>query len=146
MPYKDKEVYRAYQKEYQKQYYKDNPKKVKKIKRVFAKKYYFDHPEKIKKSKKRYNQTIKGKATKQRAKFKRRALLNNIINTLTAQEWITILKEYNFKCAYCGCEFTLFNRETKDHVIPISKGGDNTKENIVPACQSCNSKKFNKIF
>ncbi|MCK4464389.1 MAG: HNH endonuclease [Bacteroidales bacterium] len=40
----------------------------------------------------------------------------------------------------------MFNRETKDHVIPISKGGDNTKENIVPACQSCNSKKFNKIF
>ena len=35
---------------------------------------------------------------------------------------------------------------TKDHVIPISKGGHNTKENIVPACQSCNNKKYNKIL
>ena len=39
MPYKDKEVYKAYQKEYQKeyqkQYRKDNSEKVRKIKRVW---------------------------------------------------------------------------------------------------------------
>ena len=111
---------------------------------VWAEKYYLDNPEKMKGSKRRYNQTSKGKATKQRAKIKRRTNLGNVVNTLTAEEWIDILKEYKFKCAYCGREFTLFDRETRDHVIPISKGGDNTKENVVPACQSCNSKKFNK--
>ena len=43
-------------------------------------------------------------------------------------------------------EFNLFDRPTRDHVIPISKGGNNTKENIVPACGSCNSKKKDKIL
>ncbi|MDB4875733.1 MAG: hypothetical protein JWM41_2179 [Gemmatimonadetes bacterium] len=28
-----------------------------------------------------------------------------------------------------------------DHVIPISRGGSHTRENVVPACRSCNSKK-----
>lgn len=72
--------------------------------------------------------------------------LENVINTLTAKEWIDILKEYKFKCAYCGKEFNLFDRPTRDHVIPISKGGHNTKENVVPACGSCNSKKHDKLL
>ena len=89
--------------------------------------------------------TEKGKANNQRGAAKRQAREKNIINTLTAEEWIDILKEYKFRCAYCGKEFTLFDRETHDHVIPISKGGDNTKGNIVPACKSCNSKKHDKL-
>ena len=94
----------------------------------------------------RWSKTDKGKAAQQRAHNKRRAQEKEMINTLTAQEWIDILKEYKFRCAYCGKEFTLFNRETRDHVIPISKGGNNVKENVVPACKSCNSKKNNKIL
>jgi len=105
----------------------------------------FDHPEYFKQHAKQYLQTPEGKATSQRGNTKRRVREGNIINTLTSQEWIDILKEYKFRCAYCGCEFDLFNKPTRDHVIPISKGGHNTKENIVPACQSCNSKKHNKI-
>ena len=35
---------------------------------------------------------------------------------------------------------------TRDHIIPISKGGNNVKENIVPAYRSCNSKKHNKLI
>ena len=83
---------------------------------------------------------------KRQGQSKRRARGKNIINTLTAEEWINILKEYKFRCAYCGKEFTLFDRETHDHVIPISKGGNNIRENIVPACKSCNSRKYNKIL
>jgi len=97
-----------------------------------------------KRYKKEYYETEKGKATNQRNQCTRRAREKKIINTLTAQEWIDILKRYKFRCAYCDCEFTLFNRETRDHIIPISKNGDNIRENIVPACQSCNSKKNNK--
>ena len=119
--------------DYKKQYYQDHPEP--------GKQWRLNHPE----YHKQYRQTEEGKASHQRGEFKRRAIFKERINTLTADEWIDILKEYKFKCAYCGKEFTLFDRETKDHVIPISKGGHNTKENIVPACRSCNSKKHNKV-
>lgn len=95
---------------------------------------------------KKYRKTERGKANRQRSKFKRQSILKEIINTLTAEEWLDILKEYGYKCAYCGKEFDLFDLPTKDHMIPITKGGSNTKENIVPACRSCNAKKGNKIL
>ena len=168
MPYKDKEKLKAYQiqyrinhkehkKEWSKQYYQDNKEKIKEYKKQWClnnsehkkeydKQYRLDHSEHRKQYGKQYFQTPEGKASNQRGKSKRRANEANIINTLTAEEWIEILKEYKFKCAYCGKKFTLFDRETRDHVIPISKGGNNTKENIVPACRSCNTKKYNKIL
>lgn len=105
-----------------------------------------DNVDKIKKSYKEWVKTEEGKACRQRIHFKRKAKEIECINTLTAREWIDILKQYKFKCAYCGKEFTLFDKATKDHVIPISKGGDNIKENIVPACKSCNSKKHDKLL
>lgn len=40
-------------------------------------------------------------------------------------------------CEYCGSEENI----TVDHVVPISKGGAHSIENIVPACQPCNSSK-----
>jgi 5-methylcytosine-specific restriction endonuclease McrA len=42
-----------------------------------------------------------------------------------------------FKCAYCGSPQEL----TFDHVVPRSKGGKTTWENIVTACSPCNLKK-----
>jgi len=91
---------------------------------------------------KKYLLTEKGKACRQRCDCKRRANRREFINTLTLDEWLDILKEYDYKCTYCGCEFDENNMPTKEHIIPISKGGDNVKENIVPACRSCNSKKL----
>jgi len=49
-----------------------------------------------------------------------------------------ILKRDNHKCAYCGrSDLPL----TIDHIIPKSKGGDDTWENLVSACMPCNNKK-----
>jgi len=80
-----------------------------------------------------------------KSQFKRRTKMINAVNTLTAQEWLDILEAYHYRCAYCGIEFNCELLPTKDHIIPVSKGGNNTKDNIVPACRSCNSKKYNKI-
>jgi 5-methylcytosine-specific restriction endonuclease McrA len=41
------------------------------------------------------------------------------------------------KCSYCGKEITQ-KESTIDHIIPKSKGGSNTWENICLACKPCN--------
>lgn len=46
------------------------------------------------------------------------------------------------KCQYCGSTRHL----TIDHVIPRSKGGGDTWENMVVACSSCNMKKGDKYL
>jgi 5-methylcytosine-specific restriction endonuclease McrA len=62
-------------------------------------------------------------------------------NLLTQKEWEEILERYHHSCAYCGASNVSM---TKDHVVPVTKGGTHTKDNIVPACRSCNSSKGNR--
>ncbi|WP_350335469.1 HNH endonuclease [Coralliovum pocilloporae] len=45
-----------------------------------------------------------------------------------------------FECQYCGSPHDL----TFDHVIPRSKGGQTTWDNVVAACSPCNLRKGNK--
>jgi 5-methylcytosine-specific restriction endonuclease McrA len=89
---------------------------------------------------KRHRQTEKGKAAVARSVNKRRSAIA-IMSTLTAEEWGAIKKRYKYRCVYCGEEKKL----TMDHIIPVSKGGHHTKENIVPACLSCNVRKKDKM-
>ena len=46
-------------------------------------------------------------------------------------------------CLYCGHEFSRPNL-TRDHVLPLSKGGRDIWENVVSACFHCNSRKSNR--
>jgi len=48
-----------------------------------------------------------------------------------------------FVCQYCNSKFSQ-KELTLDHVHPISKGGKTAWENIVSACNPCNSRKGNK--
>jgi 5-methylcytosine-specific restriction endonuclease McrA len=70
---------------------------------------------------------------------KRKAMkLNAEINDFTIKEWIELIVEYKHSCAYCG-RYT--EKLTQDHIIPLNRGGNHTKLNIVPACSSCNCRK-----
>ena len=69
---------------------------------------------------------------------RRRARKRALPSTLTTEQWKAIKVAYHQRCAYCG---ERFKRLTQDHVIPLMRGGGTTPDNIVPACQSCNSKK-----
>ena len=53
-----------------------------------------------------------------------------------------ILRHYDYQCVYCGS----FRQLTIDHVIPVSKGGQNTWNNMVCACVTCNVKKGDKTL
>lgn len=50
----------------------------------------------------------------------------------------------SYRCMYCGRHRTdLRHREflTRDHVVPMSRGGANTWHNVVTACSPCNNRK-----
>lgn len=48
-----------------------------------------------------------------------------------------IFKRDNFNCQYCGTSREL----TLDHVIPKSKGGRSSWDNLITACKRCNTRK-----
>ncbi len=50
----------------------------------------------------------------------------------------------HFSCQYCGVSQAA-NSLTFDHVVPRSRGGRTTWENVVAACADCNMRKGNRI-
>lgn len=43
-------------------------------------------------------------------------------------------------CHYCGRKFS-FKHLTMDHLVPLARGGMSNKDNLVPCCKDCNTKK-----
>lgn len=76
-------------------------------------------------------------ATKKRRKALERGAA---ISDFTAEQWLHLKMAFGQRCAYCHKKRPL----TQDHVIPLVRGGNHTASNIVPACQSCNSRKSAK--
>lgn len=48
------------------------------------------------------------------------------------------------RCQYCGKKFSTAELSL-DHVIPVSRGGRSTWENVVCACLRCNVRKGNRL-
>jgi 5-methylcytosine-specific restriction endonuclease McrA len=79
------------------------------------------------------------------AKHRRRARLAGSGGSHTAAEWNGLKEFYDYTCLLCN------RREpeiklTRDHYIPISRGGTNDIDNIIPLCKSCNSRKHAKLI
>ena len=89
----------------------------------YHKKYYDAHPEKMQQKNANY-----------KAKKKKSG------GVITAKDWTDILEKYDKKCLCCGSREKL----EMDHVVPLSIGGSNTKDNIQPLCRSCNARKGRK--
>jgi hypothetical protein len=49
------------------------------------------------------------------------------------------------RCLYCNTNLSHENA-TADHIIPISKGGNNTQVNLVVCCKDCNNERGNLDF
>ena len=52
----------------------------------------------------------------------------------------TVFARDGGRCQYCGA-----TAENLDHVIPRSKGGPHTWENVVAACRPCNTRKEDRL-
>jgi 5-methylcytosine-specific restriction endonuclease McrA len=72
------------------------------------------------------------------AKRRRRRMAQHD-HDLTDEQWVALMTAWG-GCAYCGDPERALQR---DCVLPISRGGRYTLDNVVPACGSCNASKRN---
>ena len=100
-----------------------NKKKNKKAYKIYNKKWSQENPNKI-------------------AVYNHKRRMGVMGGDLTEKEWVKIKERFEFRCAICN----ELKKLTLDHIIPINKGGKHTKKNIQPLCQSCNSRKKDKII
>jgi 5-methylcytosine-specific restriction endonuclease McrA len=75
-----------------------------------------------------------------RAARRRKRRVDLADNDLTPAQWLSIQEAWGGGCAYCGSIAVALQR---DCVLPISRGGRYTLENVVPACGPCNASKSN---
>lgn len=139
--------------EKQKEYYQENKSKILEAKEEYrqknqvlislkGKKYYQNNKMHIKNYRRKFLNSIQGKNYKKQYDQMRRYKMLSITCNYTEQQWQECKQYFDNRCAYCGEEKEL----TRDHFIALKHGGEYTKNNIVPACKSCNCSKRTKDF
>lgn len=86
----------------------------------------------------RANPITKSKQAVSRIKYRVQNAGRDIENTLTSYEVAMILDEGS--CMYCQAPLE-YTASTIDHVLPLSRGGRNTFDNLACACSKCNTAK-----
>ena len=79
------------------------------------------------------------RARKARAAIRRKRRMERVVHDLTDEQWRRLQVGWG-GCAYCGATDRALQR---DCVLPISRGGRYTLDNVVPACPACNTSKCN---
>ena len=65
---------------------------------------------------------------------------------ISLRDRTTVLKRDDYRCAKCGASSKMDKsiRLHVDHIIPVSKGGSNTLQNLQTLCSECNLGKSNR--
>lgn len=117
-------------------YRKNNKQKIAKANKIF----YQKNKDLIKKRVKNWVQDNPEKRRANNLIYVQRK--RSLISNFSFYQWQQCLTHFNHQCAYCGSTESL----EQEHVIPVSRGGHYTPDNIIPACRSCNASKNNKIM
>lgn len=112
--------------DYTKQWKKKNPKLLKNQ----LKRYKLKHFDKWKEKQRNHN----------RKRLLLKACIIMAFGSHTENQWNDLKRLFKFRCAICNKRKKL----TRDHIIPLIKGGSDLIENIQPLCFMCNSKKGSK--
>jgi len=104
------------------------------------KKYRAENKETVSQKKKQWQ--LENPEKRRIARHNRRAKARQLPATLTEQQWQIVKEYFHNECAYCGKNGVL----EQDHFIALSKGGEYTNNNIIPACPTCNRSKHDKNF
>ena len=135
--------------EQQKEYYQNN----KEQKKEYRKEYYQNNKEQIKESQKEYHQNNPHKA-REKARKRRALKQKNIHKPYTEDQ---VLEKYGTNCHICKEDINLLANRSPgapgwerglhiDHVIPLSKGGADSLNNVKPAHGLCNLQKNNSLL
>lgn len=122
--------------EYARIYYQEHKAEIK----DYHQKYIRDNLEEVRARRRRY---LNHNPQVYRAAWHRRRVRLLNAGSFTAYEWRTLCEWFGNVCLCCGEALPL----TVDHVIPVSKGGMNTIDNLQPLCgvitgNGCNQKKY----
>lgn len=60
---------------------------------------------------------------------------------VTSSEWESIKSRHGHRCASCGIDAEVVGFLTKDHIVPLARGGSHQASNIQPLCLRCNQVK-----
>jgi 5-methylcytosine-specific restriction endonuclease McrA len=88
------------------------------------------------------------KITKRPQRVKNSSSRTLIMKALPSEviAWQEVLRDFNYSCAYCGKpQKELSTPLQQEHFVPLSKGGGYTRNNIIPACKTCNTTKRDKM-
>jgi 5-methylcytosine-specific restriction endonuclease McrA len=99
------------------------------------------NPARIEYKEEYFSQNPIGRLLRRITKQRRRALSKSVASAFTSKDWQSALEYFEHCCAYCGKPSSKLDQ---DHFIPLARGGSYTRNNIVPACRSCNSAKRDK--
>lgn len=130
------------------------------IKRERGRRYYYANARKINDIAKAWSRSEKGKTYKKlfRSIDAGKEYFKNYARTRRANisgatcegsgavdnKWfVSLVESQGFKCYYC---LSQMDKPCMEHVIPITRHGLHTRDNIVAACRNCNSQKHNKLI
>ena len=136
--------------EYQKQWYKGNRNK----KLEYQKQWHQDNRDKKleydkrwheanKEQQKQYRQSPQGQVAMFNGSQRRRIKEEQQGTGITKDQWLEMMKFFDWKCAYSGERLSNKTRSI-DHIVPLNSNGDNMIWNCVPMTRSLNSSKNDK--
>ena len=164
----NKEYYKKYNKQYHKQWKEDNKEYIKEYKKQYYednkgqileknKQYYEDNKEQILEKNKQYREDNKKYYKEYNKQWRkdnpdkvfnyhndRRLKKENQGRGISKDQWLEMMKFFDWKCAYSGEYVNNSKIRTIDHIIPLAKGGLNEIWNCVPMIKSYNRSKHIK--
>lgn len=112
-----------------------------------VKNYYLANKEKILSYYKSWKISDVGIASRKSSHHKRKALMKKINGSYTKDEILLLFEQQKSQCIYCKTKLNKSgsNKYHIDHIIPLSKGGDNNIINIQLLCPTCNLQKHDSL-
>ena len=142
----NKEYYKEYNKEYYKKYREkelERHKEYREKNRDKIREHYKNNKEYYKEYHKEYYKRPDAIIRRLNTHNKRREKKFRQGKGITKEQWLEMMKFFDWKCAYSG-ETLVTKTRTVDHIIPINKDGAHEIWNVVPMYNSYNCSKQDK--